>query len=131
MITGMKYLALSLILWGLCCKSRQLSEAGISECLVRTDFSGHNPNLRADLGWYISYDKRVRETRCCALQPRIDLLQKRADLKIFKKELLQRVDILEAGTNYEQRAELSQGDLCYRALMDLYHDTVYAERPPR
>lgn len=127
----MRRAALSFALVLLACKSRQLGEEGIPQCLARTDFAGHSPNLRADVGWLISYGGKVRETTCCALQPRIDLLQKRADLKQFKSELLLRIDILETGTNYEQRSELSQNDLCYRALMDLYHDTVYAERPRR
>lgn len=127
----MKYIAISLVLIVVSCKSRQLSEEGVAQCLTRSDFAGHDATLRGAIGWYISYDKKVRETTCCALQPRIDLLKKRGDLKPFKSELLQRVDIFEAGTNYEQRSELSQSDLCYRALMDLYHDVVYAGRPDR
>ena len=113
------------------CKTGQLGEAGIEACLKRTDFAGHNADLRAAIGWYIDYGIRVKETTCCALQPRPDLLAKRSDLGLFKSELLQRVDILETQSLPGAEKVSRNNNACYGALMDLYHELRWAYDRPR
>ena len=113
------------------CRSQQLAEPQIEPCLGRTDYPNHNAPARAAIAWLIDYEQKVRDTSCCALEPRVSLLQKRSDLKTLNAELLNRIDRIEAGADHERRAQLSTGDRCYRALMDLYHDVMYAARPRR
>lgn len=112
------------------CRSRHLTEEGIEACLVRTDFIGHDKNLRAAIGWHIDYDRKLRETSCCALQPRVDVLKKRSDIAALKEEVMKRVDLLETNSSAgaPTRAELRRDNPCYGALMDLYHDIHYAMR---
>lgn len=112
------------------CRSRHLTEEGIEACLVRTDFIGHDKNLRAAIGWFIEYDRKLRGTTCCALQPRADVLAKRSDLAAFKEELLKRIDLLETNSSAGSptRTELREKNPCYGALMDIYHDVHYATR---
>lgn len=118
------------------CRSRQLTEEGIAACLARTDFTGHSADERAAIGRMIAYERKVRETTCCALEPRTGILARRHDLAAFRNELLQRIDILEtqgpvAAPYSEASSDLRKNNPCYAALMDLYHDVNYAMRPPR
>ena len=111
------------------CTSRQLTEEQMNTCLTRTDFADHNPAQRAAIAWLIDYDQKVKDTRCCALEPRTSVLAKRRNLKELNAELLNRIDALEAASDAATRAKLSGHDKCYRALMDLYHDAMFAARP--
>lgn len=105
------------------CASRNLNDEEISACLARTDFPGYDAKLRSAIGWHIDYDRKVRETKCCALEPRAQVLAKGRNLSSFKSELMNRIDRIEAGADSLQRSELSKYDRCYRSLMDLYWDT--------
>lgn len=113
------------------CSSRQLTEPQIEACLSKTDFPNHTASARAAIAWLIAYEQKVQATSCCALEPRVSVMQKRSDLKTLNAELLNRIDTLEAGTDHERRVQLSTNDRCYRKLMDLYHDLMYATRQRR
>ncbi|AFM11269.1 hypothetical protein [Turneriella parva] len=113
------------------CTSRQITEGQIESCLARTDTVSHDTSRRAAIAWLVAYDQKVKDTRCCALEPRPSLLAKRRDLKELNDELLNRIDALETGSDAARRAELSAGDKCYRALIDLYHDGLFAARSQR
>lgn len=110
------------------CKSAQLSEADINACLQRTDFTGMNARERDSIAWLIEYDRKVRTTTCCAIEPRSSVLAKRNEIAALKNETLSRIDFFEAGGDAEARARLRRNDRCYAALMDLYHDINFAER---
>lgn len=110
------------------CTSRQLSEGDLQRCLARTDFAGHNESARAAIGWLIAYEIKAANTSCCALEPRVSVLKKRTDKTVINTELLQRIDLLEQGSDYETRSRMSKDDRCYRSLADLYHDVLYAAR---
>lgn len=110
------------------CKSAQLSEANINACLQRTDFAGMSTRERDSIAWLIEYDRKVRTTTCCAIEPRSSVLAKRNEIASLKTETLSRIDIFEAGGDAEARARLRRNDRCYAALMDLYHDINLAER---
>jgi hypothetical protein len=126
-----KYLptvAILVVLLLTACKSTQLSEAAIEHCLIRTDFAGMNIHERHSIAWLIAYERKVRETTCCAIEPRSSVLAKRNHIAELKSEALSRIDILEAGGDSAARANLRRNDACYAALMDLYHDVNAAQR---
>lgn len=103
------------------CRSRDLNTGGIARCLEKTDFPGHDAVLRGAIAWHIDYGRRVRETTCCALEPRDSVLRKRSDLAAFRDELFARIDTFEVAMKAE-RGNV-RNDTCYGALMDLYYDT--------
>lgn len=106
------------------CRTGQLRERNIPKCLQRTDFTGHNPQLRADIAWLIEYGYKVQDSRCCALQPRTDILAMRSDLPELQSELLNRVAAIEKNNRSEERS----ADTCYRALMDIWYEAAFTER---
>lgn len=110
------------------CKSGQLSESSMAQCLARTDFTGMDMNERDSIAWLIAYERKVRETTCCAIEPRSSVLAKRGNISNLKNETLRRIDILEGGGDSDARANLRRNDACYAALMDLYHDINLAQR---
>lgn len=110
------------------CKSGQLSEAAIERCVARTDFIGMNFHERSAIVWLIGYECKVRETTCCAIEPRSSILAKQNNISALKSEALSRIDLLEAGGDSAVRANLRRSDACYAALMDLYHDVNTAQR---
>lgn len=110
------------------CKSAQLSETDINACLQRTDFTGMNTRERDSIAWLIEYDRKVRTTTCCAIEPRSSVLAKRNGIASLKSETLSRIGIFEAGGDAVSRANLRRNNACYAALMDLYHDINLAER---
>lgn len=112
------------------CKSAQLTKEDLTRCLDQTA-TGTDQNYRADIVWLIEYDTKVKETKCCAIEPRPSLLQKRDNLTGLKLEVLSRIDDLERGSDSEGRARLRKSNACYAALMDLYHDVVFAARARR
>jgi len=122
---------LILIVFATGCASRQISEEQTETCLRRTDRAEQNSAARAAIAWLIDYETKVKTTSCCALEPRTSVLAKRGDLKPLNAELLTRIDALEAGSDATTRAQLSGNDKCYRALMNLYHDVMFAARPQR
>lgn len=113
------------------CKSGQLSDAAIERCLIRTDFAGMNPHERASIAWLISYERKVRDTTCCAIDPRNSILAKQNNISALKSETLSRIDLLETGGDSDARASLRRNNACYAALMDLYHDIQFSDRRRR
>ena len=110
------------------CKSAQLSGADINACLKLTDFPGMNTTERESIAWLIGYERKVRETTCCAIEPRSSLLAKQHNTSALKSETLSRIDIFEAAGNSDARANLRRNNSCYAALVDLYHDVIAAQR---
>lgn len=109
------------------CRSAAPREQNLPQCLQRTDFTGYNPQLRADTAWLIEYGYKVEDTKCCALEPRTSLLAKRGDLADLRSELLARIDVIEKSRSITERGAAST-DACYSALMNLWHDTVHAAK---
>lgn len=122
---------LILIFVAIGCASRQISEEQIETCLTRTDWPEHNVAERAAIAWLVDYETKIKNTSCCALEPRPSVLAKRGELKPLNAEILTRIDALEAGSDAAKRAQLSGNDKCYRALMNLYHDVMFAARSQR